>query len=434
MIEDELILTEEAELEAVELSPAVADKPLARQSIANMALRGTSMASRFLLMVGLAHYLSPANFGIYALMYASTTLGTLFLGARFDVYSTRAICSGERLNPAVIIRDQVVFHLMVYAAVLPAMLLLFVLHILPWPLLAWFYVLLILEHSGQECNRLFVALGQPLRANFVFFVRTGLWCVGFVALMFLAKPFRNLETLWIFWFVGGVASLLLSGIWMRTLGWRVAIKEKVDWDWIKRGLKPSAAFTVAIGATTIITTVDRYFLAAKWNDDLVGVYSYYSSLTNFMPTFADTGIIAILLPTLLASAAAGDSATYERTIKKLTRGVWLVVGLAAVLSAALAPILLMIVKKAPIYSQYLPAFGLLIVSAGIATLSYIPHNALYAKHRDRDIANWSVVSMATALLAYALLTPKYGIYGACLGSLISSIAVWVGKTWAASKC
>lgn len=414
----------------VEAALPAARGPLVGRAIANMALRGLSMAGRFLLLLGLAHYLSPNDVGVFSLMYASTTLGTLFLGARFDVYSTRAICSGERSSPAAIIRDQIVFHLLVYAVVLPAMLLLFALGVLPWPLAGWFYLLLILEHSGQECFRLFVALGQPLRANFVFFVRSGLWAVALIVLMFAAPGFRSLEALWVLWSVGGVVSLLFAGAWMRSLGWRSAIHERVDWDWIRRGLRPSAAFTLAVGAGTIVNTVDRYFIELNRAHEHVGVYAFYSNLTNFVPTFAETGIVSILLPALLASAVAGDMESYRATMRKLTRGVWVVVAATVVLSLVIAPLVLMLVKKDPIYRQFFPAFGLLLASSAIATIAFIPHNALYARHRDRDIAIWSIASLAVALVCYAALTPQLGIYGVCAGSIASSLTLWLGKGWA----
>src|SRR5205085_5429051 len=131
-----------------------------------------------------------------------TTLGILFLGVGFAVYTTRAICSGERSSPAVIVRDQFVFHVFVYVLVLPLMLLVFVAGILPWHLVSWFYVLVILEHAGQECNRLFVALAQPLKASFVFFVRTALWGPILIGLMFSSPTRRNLDQVWVWWTVG----------------------------------------------------------------------------------------------------------------------------------------------------------------------------------------------------------------------------------------
>lgn len=391
------------------------------------------MAGRFLLLLGLAHYLSPDDVGIFSLMYASTTLGTLLLGARFDVYSTRAICSSER-GPASIVRDQIVFHLVVYALVLPAILGLFALGVLPWRLAGWFYALLILEHSGQECFRLFVALSQPLRANCVFFVRSGLWAMLLIAVMLGMPATRSLGTLWIFWATGGVVSLIMAGYWMRSLGWRSAIRERVDWEWIKRGLRPSAAFTVAVGAGTIINTVDRYFIEAHRSADHVGVYAFYSNLTNFVPTFAETGIVSILLPALLASAASSDWASYNATMRKLTRGVWVVVLATVLLSLGIAPVILLLVKKDPIYRQFFPAFGLLLLSAAIATLAFIPHNALYARRRDREIAVWSVASLAVALACYLLLTPPFGMYGATIGSIASSFTLWAGKSWSAKQC
>ncbi|MEA2553946.1 MAG: hypothetical protein QOJ65_2122 [Fimbriimonadaceae bacterium] len=419
---DDLSVAAEVELEA-----SSGKKGLLSQSLANMALRGTSMVARFLLMIGLAHYLAPTDVGVFGLMYASTTLGTLLLGLRFDVYSTRALCSGKLDNPASIIRNQMVFHLLVYVLVLPLMVLL-VGRRLP---LGWFYALLILEHAGQECNRLFIALAQPLRANFVFFVRSGLWAVAFIALMVASPGYRNLQTLWLLWAVGGVGSLLLSAVWMRSLGWRKAFRERVDWAWIKRGLKPSAAFTMAVGAATVLSTVDRYFLDFWRGTAHVGVYSFFSSLTNFVPTFAETGVVSILLPALIGSAAAKDRVAYEATMRKMSRGVWGLVGITVLLSVAIAPLVLMIVRKSPIYGEYLPAFGILLAAAAVVTLSFIPHNALYAHHRDRDIAKWSVVAMVIGLICYAALTPPLGIYGVCFGGLVASVVLWAGKSWAA---
>jgi O-antigen/teichoic acid export membrane protein len=433
--EDKLINAAEAEILA-DLSPDAAPasaQSLFGKSVANMALRSFSMAARFLLMIGLAHYLAPADVGIFTLMYASTTLGILLLGARFDVYSTRAICSNERTNPAVIIRDQIIFHLLVYALILPLMLLVFAAHILPWQLVGWFYILLILEHAGQECNRLFVALGQPLRATFVFFVRSGAWAAVVIPLMFYAPSYRSLQIVWVLWTAGGIACLLVSGFWMRSLGWRVAMKEPIDWQWIRRGLKPSASYTVAIGATQLISTLDRYFLAATWKPEFVGVYGFYSNLTNFVPTFAETGIVSIVLPTLLLSAAAKDAELYKRTLGKLTKGVWIICGATSLLACALGPIVLMLVKKSPIYSQFLPAFAILVSSAVVFTLTNIPHNALYANHRDYEIARWSVAALITAVICYAALTPTFGIYGVCFGSLVSSAVILAGKWWESRK-
>jgi len=69
----------------------------------------------------------------------------------------------------------------------------------------------------------------------------------------------------------------------------------------------------------------------------------------------------------------------------------------------------------------------------LATLAFIPHQALYANHKDREIANWSVGALAAALICYAALTPRFGVYGVSIGSLVSSAVIVGGKWWAASK-
>jgi len=432
--EDELLNA--AESEVLEISPGTGPakvQAIFGKSVANMALRGLSMAARFVFMIAIAHYLAPDDVGVFVLMYASTTLSILVLGARFDVYSTRALCAGERSSPAVLIRDQIVFHLIVYVFVLPLMLLIFAAGFLPWNILAWFYVLMILEHASQECNRLFVALGQPLRATFVFFLKSSAWSIVLIPLMIASPRFRTLEWVWITWTAGGVVSLLFSALWMRSLGWRRAIHERIDWQWIKRGIKPSITYTVAIGAVQLVSTLDRYFLKASWSDAHVGVYGFYANLTSFISTFAETGTAAILLPALIAATAAGDWRTYQETMSKLAKGVWIIAIGASLLALGIAPVVLMFLKRAPIYATYLPAFGILVLSAAITTLAVVPHNALYTNHKDGEIATASITSFAVAIIGYALLTPKFGVYGVSYASLISSVVFLAGKWWAAKR-
>ena len=111
----------------------------------------------------------------------------------------------------------------------------------------------------------------------------------------------------------------------------------------------------------------------------------------------------------------------------------MVVGVTAVLAFGLGPVVLLFVKKDPIYSQFLPALWILIVSQAAITVGLIPHYALHAHHKDRDVARWSAVSMVSALLCYGALVPTLGMYGACIGSLVSSVVIWLGKEWAAGR-
>jgi len=74
-------------------------------------------------------------------------------------------------------------------------------------------------------------------------------------------------------------------------------------------------------------------------------------------------------------------------------------------------------------------------SVVLLTCSYIPHLALYARHRDKEIIASTVIAFGVVLVANSLLVPRYGLHGAAVATLCSmgvmailkSLSVFKGK-------
>ena len=128
----------------------------------NLSLRGSTLASKFLLVFFLARYAEPAEVGLYGLIAVTVSYGLYFLGFDFYMYTTRELLGNSPAVWGCFLKSQVGLSAILYCIFLPASVVLFVIGLLPWWVLPWFLALLVLEHVTQELNRLLVAVSRQL--------------------------------------------------------------------------------------------------------------------------------------------------------------------------------------------------------------------------------------------------------------------------------
>ncbi|HEY9857796.1 MAG TPA: oligosaccharide flippase family protein [Stenomitos sp.] len=400
-----------------------------KTSFFNLALRGLTLASKFLLMLFLARFLQPEEIGVYGLMTATVASALFFLGMDFYVFSTRELLAKDRPNQARLVLDQVAFHGVVYVIVLPLLLVVFLTGVLPWIYVGWMYLLLILEHTSQEAYRLLTTLSRPVAANVTLFLRSGAWAYAVVAAVVLLPATRDLRTVWFGWGIGVLLSLVYAGYVLRGLGWRAALKLPINWRWIRTGLLTALPFFASTLALKTIEYSDRYFIEHFCGKADVGIYTFYSSIANAVQAFVFAGVISVLYPKLVEAFQQGHMAEYRAHYRqmKLTTlgGVLISSSLAAV---AILPLLALV--KRPVFAEHLPVYWLLLVSASAVSLGYIPHYGLYAQKRDRAIVTITFISVAVSLLGNALLVPRWGMMGAATASTLAMSAMALMKTGA----
>ena len=112
-------------------------------SILNLGLRGLSMLAKFLLVIYIGKYLSVEELGEYGLFITTITIAIYFLGLDFYTYNTREILAKEKVERLPLIRDQFVFHLIVYTIVLPTLLTIFAFDIIKKDYIVFFYFILL---------------------------------------------------------------------------------------------------------------------------------------------------------------------------------------------------------------------------------------------------------------------------------------------------
>ena len=125
---------------------------------ANLFLRAITILSKFALLIWLGRYMSLSDLGTYGILVTSIALSVQFLGMEFYIFNTREILGSDQAKRTILVRDQLAFHGLAYLLFLPVFSILFFINILPWSLIVWFYILVIVEHLSLEISRFLTCL------------------------------------------------------------------------------------------------------------------------------------------------------------------------------------------------------------------------------------------------------------------------------------
>ena len=259
------------------------------------------MATRFALIFCLTRFLTPAEVGIYGIFYVTLFIGITLLGMEFNLYNSRELLSSDERKWPRMIRDQFVYHVIVYILIIPFGCIAIYYDVFARQYVLWFYIILIFSHITQELCNIMTTLSRPFQASFIAFVRDGIWVFPLVAVMYCFP---------------GRATLILSMV--------ILVSRKFGWDsplWllsappaVGRCLKISRGLAVAwrgmrtgfnfLWSTLVIwgiMSVDRYAIKYFWGLEAVGVYTFYYSFARVIEQFCWAGVVAILYPKIISA-------------------------------------------------------------------------------------------------------------------------------------
>jgi O-antigen/teichoic acid export membrane protein len=394
----------------------------------NVAIRGLTLASKFLFLIMIARLYGPAEVGLYGVMVSAIAFTVFGLGLEYHYFTIRLLASKGGEDRARVLRDQAVLYVLVSAVVLPPFAFLLyagVLSFLPLWAIGWFLVLTLIELFSHEAGIALVAIQRPLQANFVVFVRTGLWTFPVIALAFAVPSTRALTSVFLAWFVAAVVSLGLAAFFLRDLGFRKAIFAPIDWKLMGKGLRTAAPFVVISGASIGLLFLDRFVINAYRGLEQVGIYTFFANITMALHTLVNTGVTLIRMPRLVSAFQRGDRAGFRGellTMVKITVGG--TIGLAALLGLAIFPVL-HFVGKAP-YVQNVDVFFILLAAACLRCVADLPVAALYAKEQDYRMLGVFLASFAVSLVGNVLLVPVASIRGAAGAAILGALSVLLG--------
>lgn len=375
--------------------------------LANMFLRGLTLAARFLLIFFLARYLEPAEVGVYGLFTATIGYAFYFLGFDFYAYSTRELLGRDRSEWGWMLKSQGALTLILYLIFLPILMILFLIDLLPWTIAGWFFVLLLLEHVNQELGRLLNAMSKQIAASVSLFLRVGAWPIVVVMLMYVDPRSRSLEYVFLAWSCGSALALLcawscIAGV--GASGWRM----RIDWGWIRNGLKVAVPLLISTLAIRGILTVDRYWFESLAGVDVLATYVFFMGVSGVLVAALDAGVFPFLYPALIGAIKDQNADLFRENLSKLLSQTVILAVIAAFVGLILIDPVLQWLDR-PLYSSHKDIFLCLLSANFIYALGMVPHYALYAQGLDRSIVNSHIASFVIFIPVTWLLS-KYTVY------------------------
>lgn len=397
------------------------------QQFSNMAIRGLTLVSKFLLIFFLARFLEPQELGLYGLLAATIGYSLYLLGFDFYTYSTRELLKSKREHWGGVLKAQGALTIILYVIFLPLLSLIFINNLLPMRLFAWFFILLVFEHLNQEIGRLLIAVSDQIYASLVLFLRSGLWAVAVAIIMYYAPQARDLSVVFAAWSLGGLAALVLGIIRIKSMGlsgWG----EKIDWGWITRGLKVAFALLLATLAVRGVFTLDRYWVQELVGMQLLGAYVLFMGVSMALMSFLDAGVFAFIYPGLISAYQKGNPEIFRRGMIKLSQQTIFVSGAFAVIALLVIGPLLVWLNK-PLYVEQQGLFVWILIATLLYALGMIPHYGLYAQGRDRPII-YSHIASLIIFIATTWSAAQYSPHIAVpLGLCASFFCVLCWKSW-----
>ena len=187
--------------------------------IINLALRGITLGSKFLLSIYLVKFLSLEANGEYGIFVATISMLTYVLGLDFYSFNNREILQENSSESGKKIKNQFFLFTLVYLLVLPLLYVFGLFDFIGEKYILLFYLILIFDHISIELYRLLVVFSKPIQANMNLFLRTGIWILVLIfAWHNHFEDLKNLNSVFNLWLVGSFISVIYSIFSLSTVG------------------------------------------------------------------------------------------------------------------------------------------------------------------------------------------------------------------------
>ncbi|NQY11001.1 MAG: polysaccharide biosynthesis C-terminal domain-containing protein [Flavobacteriales bacterium] len=396
-----------------------------KQKVFNLAFRVFSIAGRFLLIFYIGANFSVELLGDYGIFFTTVTLSVLIVGYDFYAHTNRELLKVNEEDQGNLLFNQLIAHAIVYLITLPFFYLLFYFEYISSDLLILFYLLLALEHIGLEIFRILIVLEQSILANILFFIRTGLWIFLLLPYWYMQKIIQtDLSAIMLPWVYAGILSNGIGIIYLirRYKGTQI----KINQEWIKEGFVVATKFLIGTASYKIIEFSDRYMVDYAMGREIVGVYTFYTQLSNMLSTVLFTLVITLLYPKLLKAIYNNNKTLFKEIKRSMLKEILIFSGIAIIGAFFLFdPVLTLMGKE--IFTKDKDVFYLLLFATILFNLSYVYHFILIGYHRDNEILYISIFIAAFNIILNILLISSWGLYGAGISKLVSFGLIYILK-------
>lgn len=391
-----------------------------------LAIRGATLASKFLLITYLAKYSTFELLAEYSIIAVTISYLLYILGFDFYTFSSREILKKTFHKSGGMILNQFIFYGVMYVISIPLVMLLSTHSIIDPRLVILFYFVMISEHLSQEFMRILVINSNALKANLQLFIRSASWIYIFIIYSFLTGT-TSIQTLLLTWCSANFIALIYAFLELKYIDWSDQHAWQIDLSWIYSGVKVALPLLCATLMLRGIFISDRYLLKFLSTTQDLAIYSFFSNMANALIAFIDAAVIMYFYPKLINAYNSNNNTVYDDCLKSFKRKMILVgIGVSFVL-ALLIPVLCLYLGHIE-YLQHIGIFYILLFSSFVYCYGLIYHYELYSRKKDGLILISTFISFLFGVLVQYLCGRYFYGIGMAFGVLISSSLLLISKS------
>ena len=374
--------------------------------------------------------LTNSEFGKFSLLTSLITIFIFVLGFDFYNFSIRDILrTKNELDLRIKIFSKFVFFVVIY-------IIFFLLGLVVFNYLSYtkdyvYYVILlcITEHISQEFYRLLIGFGKILLANILLFLRTMGWSLV-VFYMIMDKIAFAISDVLKLWLMANSLTILYLIIVIIKNEKNNIIKLKVNFGWIKYGIKVCYIFLISTIFLKITEYSNRFIVNYYLGEEMAGIFTFYSSISILITVYINTIVISFELPELIKTSK------HPYLLKKL----FIKFKKSLIVQVSLVSLVLFVIIKPILYWQnreefqmFLPLLIYMVLGVSLMNYSLLYHYKLYVKHKDKILLKIMIISGIISLILSSIFTKYFGIYGAGIAFTLSGVLFYYLRLYECRK-
>lgn len=396
----------------------------------SMVLRGLFLIAKFGFIVALAKWTTPQTLGIYALIVTIITIAIYLIGLELHTFTAREIVSGNSpADKAIHIQSHLFVIFCIYLMVLPLTFISLIwLEIFQYFHFFLFGMVLLFEILCQELGRYLLMLSRPVASNALQFIRGAAWMPVAVFLTLNDKS-QAIDFILVSWVMGGAVAAAF-GLWHIREYLFPLVRFRLGW--LKEASHSARHYFAVALLTQVQIYADRFIIQRVMGEAQVGILSFYQSFAGTMVVFVQTGVISVMLPRLMAAAATSNFVQERKIRAQMFKwAIFLAVSISAALVLFMPALLNQLDKSA--YGTALPIFYVLLLGNVVLVVSIVVHLSLYARRKDFQLMQISLVIVPLGVIANVVAVPIYGLTSAVTVFLMTTLIDLGTKSWLLCK-
>ena len=383
-----------------------------------LGTRGAGTAVKLALSLYMVRYLGLAEVGFYGLLVGAATAMPSVLGFGLTAWIVRKLVNlpGSQAIPAIFTRLSLSLLIQLVVQPLVWLIDMFLGEPIPLHLAPAIAAILLLESLASEVSHMLTACRRVRLAEFLLFIRSGLWPIPVMVYGLIEPAARTIDVLLFGWIAGLVlAWLIIAAQLLPRRRWRHL---RLQWRWLFDGARESVPLYLHDINLALSLYLDRFLISLYLGLELTGVYTFFWSVANMVHSLTIFGMLVPQIATLVDAAARGG-VEFARVVRRLQLETALWATLLASGAAVAVTVLLPHLQR-PLLDDNLHALWIIMAATLLRICSDGYGYVLYAQRRDEAIAATSIGGTAISAALNLLLIPFANLRGAAIAFLITT--------------